>query len=170
MRILVCIKEIPNPELASSVFRIDEQRKEVIPLVGLALVTSPFDEQAIEAALRIRDSGREVPNHRHDVRTGRRQASDQAGTLHGVRTMESQIGPRDATDGQSDNRPRPFESDRAVWSVRSNTGRQAGCGLGRGNRWVRHRRVPSNSHRDICEEGGDRKAIESLSVCCRRWV
>jgi electron transfer flavoprotein beta subunit len=59
MRILVCIKEIQNPEIAASVFRVDEQRKQVIALEGLPLVTSPFDEQAIEAALRIRDSGRE---------------------------------------------------------------------------------------------------------------
>ena len=57
MRILVCIKEIQNPEIATSVFRVDEQRKEVIPLDGLPLVTSPFDEQAVEAALRIRDRG-----------------------------------------------------------------------------------------------------------------
>ena len=59
MRILVCIKEIQNPEIAASVFRVDEERKDVIPLDGLPLVTSPFDEQAIEAALRIRDSGQE---------------------------------------------------------------------------------------------------------------
>lgn len=55
MRILVCVKEIQNPEIASSVFRVNEERKEVIPLAGLPLVTSPFDEQAVEAALRIRD-------------------------------------------------------------------------------------------------------------------
>jgi electron transfer flavoprotein beta subunit len=59
VRILVCIKEIQNPEIAASVFRVDEARKEVIPLDGLPLVTSPFDEQAIEAALRIRDRGQE---------------------------------------------------------------------------------------------------------------
>lgn len=59
MRILVLLKEIQNPEIAASVFRIDEQRKEVIPLEGLPQVTSPFDEQAIEAALRIRDKGQE---------------------------------------------------------------------------------------------------------------
>ena len=57
MRILVCIKEIQDPEIAASVFRVDEGRKEVIPLPGLPLVTSPFDEQAVEAALRIRDRG-----------------------------------------------------------------------------------------------------------------
>ena len=56
MRIAVCIKQIQNPEIASSVFRVDEERKDVIPLDGLAPVTSPFDEQAIEAALRIRDT------------------------------------------------------------------------------------------------------------------
>jgi electron transfer flavoprotein beta subunit len=59
MRILVCIKEIQNPEIAASVFRVDEERKEVIALEGLPLVTSPFDEQAIEAALRVRDQGQE---------------------------------------------------------------------------------------------------------------
>jgi len=57
VRILVCIKEIPDPEIAASNFRVDERRKEVIPLAGLPLVTSPFDEQAVEAALRIRDRG-----------------------------------------------------------------------------------------------------------------
>src|SRR5687768_3425683 len=55
MHIYVCIKEIQDPEIASSVFRVDEAKKEVIPVPGLPLVTSPFDEQAIEAALRIRD-------------------------------------------------------------------------------------------------------------------
>ena len=55
MHIYVCIKEIQDPEIASSVFRVDENKKKVIPVPGLPLVTSPFDEQAIEAALRIRD-------------------------------------------------------------------------------------------------------------------
>lgn len=55
MHIYVCIKEIQNPEIAPSVFRVNEEKKEVIPVPGLPLVTSPFDEQAIEAALRIRD-------------------------------------------------------------------------------------------------------------------
>ncbi len=55
MHIYVCVKEIQNPEIAASVFRVNEEKKEVIPVPGLPLVTSPFDEQAIEAALRIRD-------------------------------------------------------------------------------------------------------------------
>lgn len=57
MNIFVCIKEIQNPELVSDLFRVDEERKEVIPARDMPLVTSPFDEQAIEAALRIRDRG-----------------------------------------------------------------------------------------------------------------
>lgn len=56
MHIAVCIKEIPDPEIASTQFRVDEAAKKVVPLPGLASVMSPFDEQAIEAALRIRDA------------------------------------------------------------------------------------------------------------------
>jgi len=54
VRIIVCIKEIQDPEAPA--LRVDEDRKEIIPLDGLQ-VTSPFDEQAIEAALRLRDKG-----------------------------------------------------------------------------------------------------------------
>lgn len=54
-RIVVCVKQIPNPEIASSVFQVNEDTKEVIPIPGMPLVMSPFDEQAVEAALRIRD-------------------------------------------------------------------------------------------------------------------
>ena len=56
MKIVVCVKQIPNPEIASSVFRVDEEAKTVIPVPGLPPVISPFDEQAVEAALRIRDA------------------------------------------------------------------------------------------------------------------
>jgi len=57
LRIFVCVKEIQNPELPNDLFRVDEAAREVIPVRDMPLVTSPFDEQAIEAALRIRDSG-----------------------------------------------------------------------------------------------------------------
>lgn len=55
MHIAVCIKYIPDPEAAFSMFSIDEQAKKVVPASGLKHVVSPFDEQAIEAALRIRE-------------------------------------------------------------------------------------------------------------------
>ena len=55
MHIVVCIKYIPDPEAAFSMFSIDEAAKRVVPASGLKHVVSPFDEQAIEAALRIRE-------------------------------------------------------------------------------------------------------------------
>jgi len=57
MHIVVCVKQIPNPEAAFTMFKVDEAAKKVIPASGLQLVMSPFDEQAVEAALRIRESG-----------------------------------------------------------------------------------------------------------------
>ncbi len=57
MHIVVCVKQVPNPEAAFSMFKVDEQAKKVIPASGLQMVMSPFDEQALEAALRIRDAG-----------------------------------------------------------------------------------------------------------------
>ncbi len=60
MHIVVCAKQIPNPETASSVFKVDEQAGKVIPVAGMPLVVSPFDEQAMEAALRIREKNPDV--------------------------------------------------------------------------------------------------------------
>ena len=59
MKIVVCVKQIQNPEIPSAQFRIDEEAKILIPVSGLSPVLSPFDEQAVEAALRIRDSAGE---------------------------------------------------------------------------------------------------------------
>ena len=55
MRIIVCVKQVPDPEAAFSMLKIDEEAKRVTPAPGLPLVMSPFDEQAVEAALRIRE-------------------------------------------------------------------------------------------------------------------
>ncbi len=55
MHLAICIKYIPDPEAAFSMFSIDEQAKKVVPASGLKHVVSPFDEQAIEAALRLRE-------------------------------------------------------------------------------------------------------------------
>jgi electron transfer flavoprotein beta subunit len=55
MKMIVCVKQIPDPETPASAFRVDEQNKRVIPAQGIAPVISPFDAQAVEAALRIRD-------------------------------------------------------------------------------------------------------------------
>jgi electron transfer flavoprotein alpha/beta subunit len=60
MRIIVCVKQVPDPEAAFSLFKVDEQARRVIPAAGLRQVMSPFDEQAVEAALRLRDAGMDV--------------------------------------------------------------------------------------------------------------
>lgn len=55
MHIIVCVKQIPNPETPAHLFKVDEAAKCVLPAPNMPLVISPFDEQALEAALRIRD-------------------------------------------------------------------------------------------------------------------
>ncbi|HYC44202.1 MAG TPA: electron transfer flavoprotein subunit beta/FixA family protein [Burkholderiales bacterium] len=60
MHIVVCVKQVPNPEASFSMLKVDEQAKQVVPVAGLQLVMSPFDEQALEAALRVRDAGVET--------------------------------------------------------------------------------------------------------------
>ncbi len=54
MRIVVCAKLVPDPEGPPSAFHIDSEAKAVIP-VGIPPVINPFDENALEAALRIKD-------------------------------------------------------------------------------------------------------------------
>lgn len=56
MNMIVCVKQIPDPETPASAFKVDEAAKKVLPPQGIAPVISPFDAQAVEAALRIRDS------------------------------------------------------------------------------------------------------------------
>jgi electron transfer flavoprotein beta subunit len=59
MNIIVCVKQIPDPETPASSFRIDEINKAVVPAQGIAPVVNPYDPQATEAALRLRDAAGE---------------------------------------------------------------------------------------------------------------
>jgi electron transfer flavoprotein beta subunit len=56
MDMIVCVKQILDPETPPSAFKVDEAAKRVIPPQGITPVISPFDAQAVEAALRIRDA------------------------------------------------------------------------------------------------------------------
>lgn len=56
MDMMVCVKQIPDPETPAAAFKVDEAAKKVLPAQGIAPVISPFDAQAVEAALRIRDA------------------------------------------------------------------------------------------------------------------
>lgn len=55
MHIVVCVKDIPNPEAPAALFSIDDKAMRMVPVTGLSNVTSPFDEQALELALREKD-------------------------------------------------------------------------------------------------------------------
>jgi electron transfer flavoprotein beta subunit len=56
LNMIVCAKQIPDPEAPASSFKIDEAAKKMVPAAGVSSVISQFDELAIEAALRIKDA------------------------------------------------------------------------------------------------------------------
>ena len=55
--IIVCIKQVLDPELPPSLFKLNPDTKKAIPPRGRTPVLSPFDENALEAALKIKDAG-----------------------------------------------------------------------------------------------------------------
>jgi len=55
MNMIVCVKQVIDPEAPPASFKIDSASNKVVPPPGVSPVISPFDEQAVEAALRIRD-------------------------------------------------------------------------------------------------------------------
>jgi electron transfer flavoprotein beta subunit len=59
--IIVCLKTVPDPEGPSSAFEVHPEFKKVVPL-GIPPVINPFDENALEVALRLKAqwSGRVV--------------------------------------------------------------------------------------------------------------
>jgi len=55
MNMIVCCKQISDPEAPPSSFKIDAAANKVVPPPNVPLVTSPFDANAVEAALKIKD-------------------------------------------------------------------------------------------------------------------
>ncbi|MDP2936003.1 MAG: electron transfer flavoprotein subunit beta/FixA family protein [Dehalococcoidia bacterium] len=56
MRIIVCVKQVPDPEAPAGSFTPDPQSQRVVVRRGVSQVLSTYDENAIEAALRLKDS------------------------------------------------------------------------------------------------------------------
>ena len=56
VNVVVCVKQVMDPETPASAFRIDSETKKVIPAQGIPPVVNGFDENAVEAALRIKES------------------------------------------------------------------------------------------------------------------
>lgn len=56
LSVVVCAKQVVDPETPASAFRIDTDVKRVVPAPGIPPVVNGFDENAVEAALRLKDS------------------------------------------------------------------------------------------------------------------
>ena len=57
MHLVVCAKQIPDPDTPPSAFKIDEASNSVVPAPGISPILSQFDGIAAEAALRIKEAG-----------------------------------------------------------------------------------------------------------------
>jgi electron transfer flavoprotein beta subunit len=55
MNIIVCIKQIPDPEIPPEKFKLDTESKRAIPPEGIPPVINPYDGQAVELALRLKE-------------------------------------------------------------------------------------------------------------------
>jgi electron transfer flavoprotein beta subunit len=55
MNIIICVKQVVDPEAPPSAFKVDTAANRMVPGPGVAPVVSPFDEYAVEAAMRIKD-------------------------------------------------------------------------------------------------------------------
>ncbi|MBI4198360.1 MAG: electron transfer flavoprotein subunit beta/FixA family protein [Chloroflexi bacterium] len=62
LNIVAMVKQVLDPEVPVSAYRIDRQKKrvEIDPTKKIAPVINGFDETAVEAALRIREAGHDV--------------------------------------------------------------------------------------------------------------
>ena len=58
MNIIVCVKQVLDPEIPPTKFKIDPETKKVIPPPGVPPVISVFDERAVEAACRLKDKNK----------------------------------------------------------------------------------------------------------------
>ena len=74
MNIVVCVKQVIDPEAPPASFKIDAANNAVVPPSGVSPVLDPYAEYAVEAALRLKDSvGGKVtavsqgPSHIRDV-------------------------------------------------------------------------------------------------------
>jgi len=56
MELIVCAKQVPDPEAPPASFKVDAGTNKVVPPPGVPPVVSTFDEIAVEAALRVKDA------------------------------------------------------------------------------------------------------------------
>lgn len=56
MNIIVCVKQVNDPEAPPATFKVDPATNRAIPPPGVPPVVSTFDEYAVEAALRLKEA------------------------------------------------------------------------------------------------------------------
>ncbi len=56
MNIIVCVKLVPDPEAPVTQFAVDSKAGKVVPSSAVTPVVSPFDENAIEAGLQLKEA------------------------------------------------------------------------------------------------------------------
>ena len=59
MNMIVCVKQVIDPETPAASFKIDAEAKRAVASKDKGMVISPFDENAVEAALKVRDAAGE---------------------------------------------------------------------------------------------------------------
>jgi len=55
VNIIVCVKQVLDPEIPAAKFKVDTKAKRVIPPEGIPPVINPYDAQAVELALRLKE-------------------------------------------------------------------------------------------------------------------
>ena len=83
MNSLVCIKEIPDPEIPPVKFKLDTESLSVLPPEGIPSIINPYDEQAVEFEI-------EQATDFHQSRSERSQEMDERKKAHDTIT-EKQI-------------------------------------------------------------------------------
>jgi len=56
MNVIVCVKQVLDPEAPPAGFKVDPSTSKVVPPPGVAPVVDPYGEYAVEAALKIKDA------------------------------------------------------------------------------------------------------------------
>lgn len=56
MNMIVCVKQVVDPETPAASFKIDPEAKRAVASKDKPMVISPFDENAVEAALKVKDA------------------------------------------------------------------------------------------------------------------
>lgn len=56
MNVIVCVKQVIDPETPAASFKIDPDAKRAVASKDKPMVISPFDENAVEAALKVKDA------------------------------------------------------------------------------------------------------------------